>query len=115
MAARVVGQQAVHDLRRGRDQHAMGGQGVRQRRGVDEAVGVVCRFDSGFDAAPPRIPDHLADFDRALGLTGQTRTPRLLQGGNRAIIQRQRPQVRQVIKVLHAERQGHLEIPCSCF
>ena len=115
MAARVVGQQAVHDLRGGGDQHAVAGQGGRQRVGGGEAVLTVLRVDIGIDTAPPRVPDYLAHLGRALHLPGQAGAPRVFQRGNRAVVQRRRPQGRQVVEVLHAERHAHREVPMFMF
>ena len=110
MATRVIGQQAMHDLCGGGDQHAMSSQGSGQGFGGGKTVRVVRRINTGLDTAPPRIPDHLAHRQRALDLAGQTIAPRPLQRDNRAVIQRGRPQAREVIEVLHAERHAHLRL-----
>lgn len=115
MAAWVIGQQAVHDLRGSGDQCAVIGQGSRQRLGGNETVVAVIGIDTRLDTAPPGIPDDLAHPGRALDLARQTRSPALLQCSDGAVIQRSRPQGREVIEVLPAKRQGHRGIHVHVF
>ncbi len=94
MPARVVGQQAMHDLCGGGDQYAVAGQGGSQGLRRNKAVLAVGGVDSGLDTASPGFPDHLAHVGRAFAAALLAITPRLLQRGNRAVVQRGRPQGR---------------------
>ncbi|KWV84734.1 hypothetical protein PFLmoz3_05772 [Pseudomonas fluorescens] len=115
MPPRVVSQQSMHDLRGGGDQGAMVGQGRRQRMRRNKAVVAVTGLDTRLDTASPGIPDDLAYAVGTHDLASQALAPRLFQRGNGPVVQRGRPQVREVFEVLHTERLGHCGYPCSYF